>query len=197
VSTDFLSAEEIGALGLGQVGCGVLISRHALLLTPSRIAIGDYSRIDAFSIISAGNDGVRIGRNVHISAYVSILGRRAVTIGDFATISVRCSIFSSNDDYGGATMANPTLPDQFRGSVDEPVAIGAHAILGTAVTVLPGVRIGESASVGAGSLIKADVPDAVIVAGVPARIIRRRQTDHRGLADAYLRSCAAKRGSSD
>src|SRR5262249_30391995 len=147
--------------------------------------------------ISASEDGVTIGRNVHISAYVSILGRRAVTIGDFATISVRCSIFSSNDDYSGATMTNPTIPDQFRGSTDAPVVIGAHAILGTAVTVLPGVRIGESASIGAQSLIKFDVPDSVIVAGVPARVIRTRQLGHRALVDRYLHDHAAYGGDGD
>ena len=195
--TDFLSSSEIAELGLGHVGHSVSISRHALLFAPGRIRIGDYSRIDAFCIISASDEGVTIGRHVHISAYVSILGRRSVRIGDFATISVRCSIFSSNDDYSGATMTNPTIPDQFRGSIDAPVVIGAHAILGAAVTVLPGVFIGESASIGAGSLIKSDVPNSVIAAGVPAQIIRKRRLEHRALADKFLRGCEAQRENGD
>lgn len=186
MSNDFLSSEEIKALGLKRVGHSIRISRHALFFAPNKIAIGDYSRIDAFCIISGGGDGVTIGRNVHISAYVSILGRREVIIGDFATISVRCSIFSSNDDYTGATMTNPTIPEQFRDSFDAPVLIGAHVILGTAVTVLPGVQIGESAGIGAGSLIKSDVPASAIMAGIPARLIRMRLPGHRALADKFL-----------
>jgi dTDP-4-amino-4,6-dideoxy-D-glucose acyltransferase len=186
LNNDFLSSNEIAALGLRRAGRSVCISRHALLFACDRITIGDYSRIDAFCVISGGGEGVTIGRNVHISAYVSILGRCEVRIGDFATISVRCSIFSSNDDYSGSTMTNPTVPDKFRGSYDAPVNIGAHAILGTGVTVLPGVEIGESASIGAGSLVKSDVPPTTIVAGLPARFIRMRHSEHRALADKFL-----------
>ena len=197
MNTDFLSSDELSALGLRQVGRSVCISRHALLFAPDRITIGDYSRIDAFCIIAASARGIRIGRNVHVSAYVSILGREEVDIGDFATISVRCSIFSSNDDYSGATMTNPTVPGRFRGAVDAPVLIGPHAILGTAVTVLPGVRIGESASIGAGSLIKADVPALAIMAGIPARLIRMRKPEHRAMAERLTYEGIAGHGDGD
>jgi galactoside O-acetyltransferase len=184
---DFLSSDEIAALGLHHVGRDVRVSRHALLFVPERISIGDYSRIDAFCILSPSTHAIEIGRNVHISAYVSILGQRKVEIGDFATISVRCSIFSSNDDYSGKTMTNPTVPAEFRGSFDAPVLIGPHAILGAGSIVLPGVRIGTSASIGAGSLVKADIPSGTIFAGVPARFIRNRDLDHQALAQRYLR----------
>jgi dTDP-4-amino-4,6-dideoxy-D-glucose acyltransferase len=197
LTSDFLSDDEIGALGLKRAGRSVCISRHALLFEPGRISIGDYSRIDAFCIISAGEGGVVIGRNVHLSAYVSLQGRCAIQIGDFSTISVRCSIFSSNDDYSGATMTNPTIPDRFRGSTDAPVVIGAHAILGSAAIVLPGVRIGESACAGAESLIKSDVPDFAIMAGVPARLIGQRQSAHRILAEKFLHDCATTHSNSE
>lgn len=197
MNSDFLSSDEIAALGLVQVGRAVRISRHALFLAPDRIAIGDYSRIDAFCLISAGEQGVKIGRNVHLSAHVTILGRGHVEIGDFVTISVRCSIFSSNDDYSGATMTNPTVPEQYRGSIDAPVLIGAHAILGAAAIVLPGVRIGDSSCIGAGSLIKSDVPPYGMVAGVPARAIGIRRPDHRLLAEKLVRDEAAKAEQSD
>jgi galactoside O-acetyltransferase len=185
--SDFLDAEELVALGLAAVGRAVRISRHALLFAPERISLGDNTRVDAFCILSAGTLGIRIGRNVHISAYSAILGRETVEIGDFATISARCTIFSSNDDYSGATMANATIPAPYRGSVDAPVTIRRHAIVGAGSIVLPGVTVGESACVGAMSLVKQDVAPLDMVAGVPARVIGRRWDKHRTLAERLLR----------
>lgn len=55
--------------------------------------------------------------------------------------------------------------------------VGNDVWLGYGVIVLPGVRIGHGAIVGAGSVVSADVPDYGIAAGNPARLIRRRYTD--------------------
>lgn len=186
MTTDFLESDEVASLGFAAVGEGVQISRHALFFAPERIQIGAYTRIDAFSILAAGADGVRIGRNVHISAHVTILGAGAIDIGDFSTISVRCAIFGSSDDFTGATLTNPTVSAHLRGVTDAPVRIGAHAILGTGCVVLPGVTVGESSAIGALSLVKADVPALSIAVGTPARITGRRQGQHRDLAEAYL-----------
>ncbi len=188
MSSGFLDRHELDSVGFAAVGSGVLISRQALFFAPDRIRLGDNVRIDAFAILSAGQPGLTVGRNVHISAYTSILGGAGVEIGDFATISVRCSIFSSNDDYSGKTMTNPTIPAEFRGVTDAPVRIGGHAILGSATIVLPGVQIGESAAIGAGSLVKADVPPFRIAAGVPARLLGWRNQGHRALAERLLQS---------
>jgi galactoside O-acetyltransferase len=67
-----------------------------------------------------------------------------------------------------------------------------HAILGAGCVVLPGVVIGESSAVGALSLVKANVPAFAVVAGVPARIIGQRDSQHVKAAAGYL---AAERGS--
>jgi acetyltransferase-like isoleucine patch superfamily enzyme len=158
-----------------------------MFLSPERIYIGNNVRIDAFCILSAAQSGLHVGRNIHISAYTSILGGDRVYIADFATISVRCSIFSSNDDYTGETMTNPTVPAELRGAISAPVHIDQHAILGTGTIVLPGVRIGESAAIGAGSLLKVDVPPFRIAAGVSARMVGWRSRRHRSLAEDVLR----------
>ena len=186
MKNDFLDDRELAGLGLKRLGRHVRISRHALLFGADRIEVGDYCRIDAFCILSAGADGLRIGRNVHISAYTAILGRMLVDIGDFATISVRCTIFSSSDDYSGAAMTNPTIPLKYRCVQDAPVYVGAHAIVGAGSIVLPGVCIGESVAVGAGSLVKQNVPPFTIVAGVPAKRLGQRKDNHRALAVAMI-----------
>ena len=185
--SDFLDAEELAMLGLAAVGQKVQVSRRAVFFGPGWISLGDHSRVDAFCILSAGPAGLRVGRNVHISAYSAILGRETVVIGDFATISVRCTIFSSNDDYSGATMGNATVPAPYRGAVDAPVRVQAHAMIGVGSILLPGVTVGESACVGAASLVKVDVAPFDVVAGVPARVIGHRRTEHRALAEQMLR----------
>lgn len=186
MNTDFLTPDELASSGLAAVGEGVQISRHALLFSPERIQIGAHTRIDAFVVLAAGAGGIRIGRNVHISAHATILGAAGVDIGDFATISVRCSIFSSNDDYSGATLTNPTVPIDLRGVVDAPVRIGPHAVVGAGCVVLPGITIDESSAVGALSVVKQNVPAFAIAAGAPARIVGHRRDEHRNLATAYL-----------
>lgn len=186
MSSDFLGPDEIAAIGFAAVGAAVKISRGARFFAPQRISIGTHTRIDTQCVVSAGDGGIAIGRNVHVSAMCTILGQGRVELGDFCTVSVRCSIFSSNDDYSGASMTNPTVAPEFRHASDGPVRIGEHAILGTGCVVLPDVTIGESASIGALSLVKADVPAFAIAAGVPVRVIGQRRREHRDLAARYL-----------
>lgn len=56
------------------------------------------------------------------------------------------------------------------------VAVGRHSMIGIGATVLPRVRIGENAIVGAGAVVTRDIPDNVIVTGMPARIVKERST---------------------
>ena len=129
-------------------------------------------------------DGVAIGRNVHISPYTSLLGQGRVEIGDHCTVSVHCSIFSSSDDYLGLGLTNPTHSTHLRNVDTRPVRILEHAIVGPHSVILPGVVVGESAAIGAFSLVKTDVPAFAVAAGVPARVIGERSSRHRTLIDA-------------
>jgi galactoside O-acetyltransferase len=184
---DFLSANELVNLQLGACGEDVCISRRAVFLSPESVHIGSHSRVDAFCVISGSAKGVSIGSHVHLSAYVSILGDDRVTIDDFCTISVRCSLFTSNDDYLGFGLTNPTVPLRYRAVDNGPIHLEKHCIIGCGSIILPNVRIGKSAAVGALSLIKSDVDDFAIVAGTPLRRIGTRRAEHLGSADAFLR----------
>ena len=184
-SDDFLSASEIAGLGLAAVGRNVHISRHTLFFSPERISVGDHSRIDAFCVLSAGERLV-IGRHVHISTFVAILGRARVEIGDFSGLSARVTVLSSTDDFSGSVLTGPTVPERFRRSLDGPVVVSRHVVVGAGSIVLPGVTIGESAAVGAASLVKDDVPAFALVAGVPARPLRTRSREHLALAAELL-----------
>jgi galactoside O-acetyltransferase len=176
VMNSFMSLEELSALGLNAAPTS-LVSRKASFYGASRIWIGPYSRIDDFCVLSAGSDGIHIGRNVHIATGVTLIGEGSIEIGDFAGLSGRVSVYSSNDDYSGRMMTNPTVPKQFLGVDIRPVRIDKHVIVGSSALILPGVIIEEGAVVGAYSLVKKNVNSWTIVTGTPARFAGHRKRD--------------------
>lgn len=184
----FLSEREVAALGLGRVGAGVRISRLASLHNPAAIRVGDHARIDDFCMLSAGEGGIEIGRNVHLAVFVSLIGKGRITLGDFSGLSSRVSVYSSNDDYGGQYMTGPTLPARFTNVSSGPVAIGRHAIVGSGAIVMPNVTIGDGAAVGALSLVRHDCEPFGVYAGTPARKLKERRRELLALEQAFLRS---------
>jgi galactoside O-acetyltransferase len=174
VSEAHYSEHELRALGLAQIGRHVQIDRTCRLFGPSHIRIGSNVRIDAYTVITAGGPGVTIGDYVHISTHASIMGSGGVTLEDFTGISARVSIFSTNDDYSGGAMTNPMIPDEFRHVTARPVVIRRHAIVGCGSVILPGVELGEGASVGALTLVNRSVPEFLIVSGNPMRRVGER-----------------------
>ncbi len=168
---DYLTDAELDRLGLGAAGRHVRVSRHALLLSRERIAIGAGTCVHALATLSPGLEGISIGEHAHVGAYVSIVGRARVEIGDGARIEARTSIFSSNDDYSGRNLMGPTVPDALRGTIDAPVHIGPGAIVGVGSIVMPGVHVGQGATIAPMSFVTVDVDPGVRVAGIPAHVV--------------------------
>lgn len=173
----FFTNQEVAKLGLAHVGKDVRISRLASLHNPAGISVGDHSRIDDFCVLSAGTGGIEIGQHVHLAVYVSLMGMGNITLGDFSGMSSRVSVYSSNDDYSGQYMTNPTVPPQFTNVTSGPVSIGRHAIVGCGAIILPNVSIGEGAAVGALSLVRDDCQPFGVYVGAPARYVRQRRRE--------------------
>jgi acetyltransferase-like isoleucine patch superfamily enzyme len=135
--------------------------------------VGDNSKIGAFVEIQKG---AKIGRNVKISTHTFIC--EGVTIEDGVFVGHNVSFI--NDKFPRST-ANGRLQSD-ADWVCVPTLVKRGASIGTSATILCGVTIGENAIVGAGSVVTKDVPDNTVVAGVPARILRRLDaapaTDH-------------------
>jgi galactoside O-acetyltransferase len=172
----FMSEDELTALGLAALGDDVKIDRSARIYGAAGLELGDHARIDAFSVISCGAGGIAIGRYVHVGAFGFLAGAGRIELRDFAGLSGRVSIYSSNEDYSGASLTNPTVPDELRNVEDAPVVVGRHAIVGAGSVVLPGVEIGEGAAVGSLSLVRADVAPFSIVVGT-GRVVGQRRRD--------------------
>lgn len=184
----FFTSDELAQLGLAHVGAGVRISRLAALHNPARISIGDYARIDDFCVLSAGAGGIEIGNYVHLAAFVSLIGKGGIALMDFAGLSSRVSVYSSNDDYSGQYMSNPTIPPQFTNVTAGPVSVGRHVIVGSGSVIMPNVTIGEGAAVGALSLVRDDCQPFGIYVGAPARYIKQRRSELLQVEQRFLES---------
>lgn len=127
--------------------------------------IGDDCKIGAFVEVQKN---ARIGRRCKISSHTFIC--EGVTIED--SVFIGHSVVFINDTYPRATNAEGSLQTDLDWNV-EPTLIKSGASIGSGATILANVTVGENSIVGAGSVVTEDVPPNTIVAGNPARVLRR------------------------
>ena len=170
------------------LGENVRISDKASIYRPEMISIGNNVRIDDFVVISAGDGGVKIGNNIHIAVFCSIIGKGKVAIKDFANFSSRVSVYSSNDDYSGESMTNPTIESKFTNVDHRSVAIGKHVIIGCGAVILPGATLETGVVIGALSFVKAGKYNKFsMYAGIPAKYIKKRSDRLLKVEKEYLK----------
>lgn len=128
-------------------------------------SIGEGSRVGAFVEIQKN---ANIGKNVKVSSHTFIC--EGVTIEDDVFVGHNVSFI--NDKYPRATTESGTPQTEADWSVIKTV-VKRGASIGTSSTILCGITIGENAVVGAGSVVTHDVPANAIVAGNPARMMRK------------------------
>jgi acetyltransferase-like isoleucine patch superfamily enzyme len=185
--SSFYSQNKLAGLGFKSLGVDVSISKLASIHGAEYISIGNNSRIDDFCVLSAGTSGITIGRNVHIAVYSSLIGHGEICIGDFSNISSRVSIYSSNDDYSGEFLTNPTVQEEYTNVTHGPVIIAQHVIIGAGAVVLPNVNLRTGACVGALSFVRGNCEEFCIYAGVPAKKIGRRSSNFLKMAERRYR----------
>lgn len=169
----FYSQYELESIGFKEIGINVKISKKASFYYPHAISIGNNVRIDDFCVLSAG-DRIIIGSYVHIAVYTSLIGKAQINIGDYCNISSRVSIYSSNDDYSGEFMTNPTIEEKYTNVHNAQVLIKKHTIIGSGSIILPGIIIDQGACIGAMSLVNKNCEEFKVYAGVPIRYIKNR-----------------------
>ena len=135
---------------------GVKTFEFTKIIGLENITFGSPVILDDFVLIYAKNK-ITIGNYVHIGCFSSVTGGESVWIGDFAAVSQGCRILTGTDDFSGWGIGNSTVPEKFRNTKREPIAIGNFCIIGANTVVLPGVTIGEGAMVGAGSVVTRDL----------------------------------------
>lgn len=106
---------------------------------------------------------ISLGKNVFINHACSFLDLGGITIEDEVMIGPRVNITSEN---------HPTDIATRKTMVPAAVTIKKNAWIGAGATILPGVTVGENSVVAAGAVVNKNVPPNVVVAGVPARVIK-------------------------
>jgi len=109
-----------------------------------------------YNWIVQNKDGFELGFKTDIGAFTYINAKHGVVIEDDVQVGSHCSIYSVStiDDKKGKVV------------LKKKSKIGSHTV------ILPGVIIGENSIIGAHSFVNMSIPDNVVAAGVPAKIIR-------------------------
>lgn len=111
---------------------------------------------------------VRVGDRCMIGRGSHIVGHFNVEIGDDVHTGPYIYITDQNHGY-----EEPDEVVHSQWPTDLPVKIGSGSWLGTGVVVLPGTELGRNVVVGAGAVVRGRFPDHCVIAGVPARVVRR------------------------
>lgn len=107
---------------------------------------------------------ITVGRNVFINSCCNFQDQGGITIGDGSQIGHKVIL---------ATLNHGIAPEDRGTLYPAPISIGKNVWIGASTTIVAGVTIGDNSIVGAGSVVTKDVPTNTIVAGVPARVIRK------------------------
>jgi acetyltransferase-like isoleucine patch superfamily enzyme len=177
-----VTAQRPGLLEFGRLGTGTRLAFPQGTIFGERwIHIGDHCIIGEQVTLTVGmmpgldlgpdpllrlGNGVVLGRGSHVTA------SRPVVFGDDVYCGPYVYVTSDNHSYD-----DPQEPIGRQWPRSAPVEIGSGSWLGVGATVLPGARLGRNVVVAAGAVIRGEVPDHTVVAGAPARIVRRWTPD--------------------
>jgi len=151
--------------------CPYFVGRSVTFVGRARITLGDNTRLYGWNYLDAGRNGfIHIAAHTRIDVYSVLYGQGGLSIGKYCAIAGGVIIYSQSNQHD-AEPGRRVLDQPVRYA---PVKIGDDVWIGARATVLPGVTIGDGAVIGAGALVRGDVPSGAIVVGVPAREIGRR-----------------------
>jgi len=107
---------------------------------------------------------LRLGQKVYFNFNCVVLDVCEVRVGDFTMFGPAVQIYTATHPLGAAARRKAEL--------GRPIEIGSDCWIGGGAIILPGVKIGDRAVIGAGSVVTRDVPEGVLAAGNPCRVLR-------------------------
>jgi len=174
--------DSLWALGLGRLRARVLAARGArvgakavvgprcIVVRPRCLVLGERAWLEAETYLKmvADTAALELGEHVFVGRGAEFDVMREVSVGAHTVIAPRCFV----TDHNHGILPGWRIDEQ--PCAVKSVVIGADVWLGAGVVVLPGVRIGDGAVVGANSVVTRDVAPMTVVVGVPARFLRMR-----------------------
>ena len=190
----FFLRSKLYPLLLGRVGRNVMFGRNVLLRHPHKIRLGDDVAIDDNCCLDAkgvDNRGITIGNGAFIGRNTILSCKNGdIEIDDRANIGFNCEIFSGGHVrlgkntlvaaytylVGGDHLHERTdVPVLDQGRVAQGIEVDDNVWLGAHVVISDGARVGRDAIIGAGAVVRGEIPPFQIAAGVPAQVIRDRR----------------------
>ncbi len=153
------------------IGKPLMIVGGSSIKVGSRSTIREFARLEVFHRTDKPRrPSLQIGNGVNIEQGVHIVCHGEIIIEDEVSIAPYCGIFDvshPNDPPDRGDKIGNRLSDKH-----EPVRIGAGSLIGMHVVILPNVQIGKGCVVGAGSVVKHNIPDYCVAVGAPARVVK-------------------------
>lgn len=152
--------------------------RYSPFLYKKLGVVGQKFRFSSNVTVVGNYCNIKMGLNAEVNEGCFILCKDVVELGENSTLAYQTTILTS---------ANPNTPYNKLGlvypSVIKAVKIGKNTWIGARAVILPGINVGNYCVVAAGSVVTKDVPDYSVVAGVPARVIKK--LDNKLFEDKY------------
>ncbi len=142
------------------------------------LTTGYHCRLETYplsaSVENHNEKVLRFGSNVQINDFVHIAAAQKVEIGNNVLIASKVFISDiCHGSYSEGSQSAPDIPPKARPLSAKPVIIHDDVWIGELVSVLPGVEVGKGAIIGANSVVTKSVPEYCIVAGNPAKVIKK------------------------
>ncbi|SFX23342.1 acyltransferase [Cytophaga hutchinsonii] len=173
-SVRFMYAQNIVIGKFVKLDDGVYLSGlgKGKLTLANNVSIGAYSRIIVSTSLNNIGEYIHIGNNVGIGEFAYLGGGGGLEIGDDCIIGQYLSCHPENHNYDSVD----TLI-RHQGVSRQGIVIGKNCWIGSKVTILDGVHIGNNCVIAAGAVVTKSVPDNSVVGGVPARVLKSRISD--------------------
>ncbi|UCG12141.1 MAG: hypothetical protein JSU72_16800 [Deltaproteobacteria bacterium] len=120
-------------------------------------------------IVWPNGDFIELGDAVGFNYGCYVNGYGGLTVGDRTMFGPYSMIHTANHE------TDPNIPLQEQGHIKQPVTIGKEVWIAMGVIILPGVTIGDSAIVGAGSVVTKNIPAWTLAVGNPCKVVKQRK----------------------
>jgi acetyltransferase-like isoleucine patch superfamily enzyme len=157
-------------------GIDIFIHNTAIIKHPQLCDIGSHNAIDNGVTISTE---LIMGDYIHIAPYVVVIGgkKSKLILNDFSFVASGTKIVCGSEDYTGAGLVGPTIPEEYRELTYSTVTFEKYAGCGVNCSIMPGVTLAEGSILGANSLLTKDTEPWTIYVGSPAKPVKIRNKE--------------------
>lgn len=147
----------LSALGKGRLELG------------NHVSLGAHSRVVVSTSFNNLGSFINIGDNVGIGEFAYLGGGGGLSIGASCIVGQYFSCHPENHEY-----ADPDVEIRHQGVTRKGIVIGRNCWIGSKVTILDGVQIGDNCVIAAGAVVTKSMPANSVIGGVPAKVIKNR-----------------------